>query len=456
MFLFDRAFRLFGFLIMIITCATDSLGHGWFNEIQTLHDSPTPGSHSVLPARQTPKFPRPTQQLHEDNVSPLTLAPEGKKYDSLSFPPSSTRVSSSDVDSCRSGLKNSPSIVRGFSPSHISSSFWSQAKPNLTNLTNCTQATTRPKPSPLKKRSGVFTLGGSISDDESSFRAGMATQWPRDDATDGGLAKSETSLMSKMAPFSDQLSLRTIRHPKSPCSLVKGTIEKGSEVSENTFEDNEDFEWEDSESVSGRSSDDEQGQLFQRMDSRPNLVSLQSMLTMMMNQPGRAQENAFRSSPVLQGSRLTSPRGISISASLPESDQESSTVDGPNIPQSKLIIVKPSPPPSVVHSPRAVRRKMVATELSDSDCRNLPWERQQRGPTTNVCSKRCDTAHDMKIPQEYPGPKGPHKGMSPIQSRDDSELNTDSQAQDRNIINIDSWTSYTTDYGPWEHHFKGW
>jgi len=260
---------------MIITCPTDPVGHECFDKIQTLHDSPTFGSQSVSLAREVPQSLRPDQQLHEVNVSSPTLAREG---DNASAPLtlSSTRRLSSHIDPCRSELKKSPSIVRGFSSSHISSSFRSQENPNRT------QVTTRSKHSPPKKRSGVFTLGGSFWDgDESSFEEYTAAQSPQDNTTESGMAKSETrhpSHRGKIASFRDQVPLSTIQHPKSACSSDKDITEKDDE-------DNEDFEWEDSDSESDRSSGNKQGQLFQRVDSQLNLVSRQSMLTMMMNHP---------------------------------------------------------------------------------------------------------------------------------------------------------------------------
>lgn len=438
---------------MIITCPTDPVGRECFDKIQTMHDSPTFGSQSVSLAREVPQFLRPDQQLHEVNVSSPTIAREGDN-DSAPLTMSSTRRLSSDIDPCRSELKKSPSIVRGFSSSHISSSFRSQGNPNLA------EATTRSNHSPPKKRSRVFTLGGSFRDgDERSFEECMASQSSRHDTAESGSANSEArhlSLREKTASFSDELPLCAIRHRSSPCSSDQGAIERNDEGSESTFEDDEEFEWEESVTESGRSSGDEQGQHFQRVDSQPTLVSRQSMLTMMVNQPWRRQGNTFRPSPVLQGSCLNSPKCLSISASPPENVRENSTVDGSNVPRSKAIIVKSSPTSPVVDSPRAIRRRMLATELTGSDRRHLLWERQQRNPTINACLKRRHTANDLKILQEYTRPKGTHKEMSPIESGDGPESNAESQAKYKDISNLGSWTSYTADYGPWEYHVRGW
>jgi hypothetical protein len=181
--------------------------------------------------------------------------------------------------------------------------------------------------------------------------------------------------------------------------------------------------------------------MFQRVDSRPNLVSRRSLLTMMMHQPLKMQGNASRSTPALQRSRLTSPNGPSIPASPPDDDDEESlTMKGPDVPRSKPIIMKPSPQ-SVAHSPRTTRRNMLATELTESLRRHLLWERQQKSATANAF-KRRHTAHDMANLKEYPKPGG-QQGPAPASD------------YDKDMAKTGSFNHYT-DFGPWEYHAKGW
>ena len=106
----------------------------------------------------------------------------------------------------------------------------------------------------------------------------------------------------------------------------------------------------------------------------------------------------------------------------------------------------------MAHSPRTTRRNMLATELTESLRRHLLWERQQKSATANAFLKRRHTAHDMKNLQEYPGPKGPHSGVSPNQASAEADPN----AANFDVGKNGSWTNYTTDYGPWEYHVKGW
>ena len=185
--------------------------------------------------------------------------------------------------------------------------------------------------------------------------------------------------------------------------------------------------------------------MFQRVDSRSNLVSRRSMLTMMMNQPNKIQNSNFRSSPALQRSRLTSPNGPSHPTSQPE--DENLTMRSPDVPRSKPIIVRPSPQ-SLAHSPRTTRRNMLATELTESLRHHLLWERQQKSATANAFLKRRHTAHDVTNLQKFPGMKALHRGQtSPAMPH---------QSKDKDLSKINgSWTNYT-DYGPWEYHAKGW
>ncbi|OQD74039.1 hypothetical protein PENDEC_c012G07041 [Penicillium decumbens] len=415
--------------------------------------TPTPTPPSVSTARHVPAFPRPVCHARKSTESCSTTAPEGNESDAAQVNASDTSVSSSGVLPTRPELIKSPSVVRGFSPSIISSSFRSQ--PRLAAEPSPSRATPQIKPSPLKKKGGMFTLGGSSGDDdESSFEERIDAKIPQAITTGGGSLRptgSNPSSSKKVASFSDHV--QTIRNRKSPLVADEDAIETDDDVSESAIEDDEDSDWEDSVTESGKSSIDERPEMFQRVDSRPNLVSRRSLLTMMMHQPSKMQGNAFRSSPALHRSRLTSPNGPSIPASPAEKDDENLTMRGPGVPRSKPITMKSPPPPSAVaHSPRTTRRNMLATELTESLRRHLLWERQQKSATANAFLKRRHTAHDMKNLQEYP--KGPHR--APGGPSTSGEANAGNQARDKDLSKNGSWTNYATDYGPWEYHVKGW
>ncbi|EAW11342.1 uncharacterized protein ACLA_090350 [Aspergillus clavatus NRRL 1] len=417
--------------------------------------TPTPTPPSEHTVTRIPSFPSFNQQALQSTESCSTTAPEGNESDSENINASDTSVSSSGMLASRPGLVKSPSIVRGFSPSLISSSYRSQ--PKLSADPEPAQPPAQLKPTPFKRKGGMFTLGGSSGDDdESSFEDRISIQKPHRSSLSNELGKSATSNPSpsrKVTSFKDQVK---IIKPISERSYEndEDAIETEDEVSESAIEDDEDSDWEDSVTESGRSSVEER-ELFQRVDSRPNLVSRPSLLTMMMHQPAKMQGPTSRSSPALQRSRLTSPNGPSIPASPPEDDEESLTMRGPDVPRSKPIIVKPTSH-SVAHSPRTTRRNMLATELTESLRRHLLWERQQKSATANAFLKRRHTTHDMANLQEYPEPKGPQKGKTPQQTVPPStNRNPASSAIDKDVAKNGSWNHYT-DFGPWEYHVKGW
>lgn len=301
----------------------------------------------------------------------------------------------------------------------------------------------------------MFTLGGSSGDDdESSSEERMVPQAAQENATGGGLKPKNNNPDStkKTASFSNQVSSHIIPNSRVISRSDEDAIETEDEVSESAIGDAEDSDWEDSITEGGEPSVDEQGGMFQRVDSRPDLVSRRSMLTMMMHRPARMQGIAFRFSPALQRSRLTSPSGPSIPQSPPSKEEESSVMRGPDVPRSKPIVMNTNASQSMAHSPRTTRRNMLTTELTESLRRHLLWERQQKSVTANAFLKRRHTAHDIKNLQEYPGPNGPHKGVGPNQA----SAEADPIAANFDLAKNVSWTNYTTDYGPWEYHVKGW
>lgn len=417
-------------------------------DITTQPSSPTPTPPSNSTAKAVPTRPtrpplEPRKQT-ESTESCSTTAPEGNDSDIGTQDGSDTSVSSSSGIPSRPGLYKSPSIVRGFSPSHISSSYRSQSR--LAPEPNKMSVPVQHKPSPLKKKGGMFTLGGSSGDDdESSFDDRMIAQRTQRSSLSDELSKPSTIANTpnkKVTTFKDQVGTIEPSFKEGSRDSDEDAIETDDDISESAIDDDEDSDWEDSVTESGRSSVNTEGnQMFRRVDSRNNLVSRRSMLTMMMNQPNRMQNAAFRSSPALQRSRLTSPNGPS---GLPTSPPH----DGFDVPRSNPIVVQPTPQ-SMAHSPRTTRRNMLATELTESLRHHLLWERQQKSSTANAFLKRRHTAHDgLANLQEYPGLKSSQRAQTgPVSAKQHRE-------KDQSKTN-GSWTNYT-DYGPWEYHAKGW
>ncbi|PGH13329.1 hypothetical protein AJ79_03746 [Helicocarpus griseus UAMH5409] len=403
--------------------------------------TPRPSSPTAVPASRE----RPAVHPHHSTESCSTAALDGLESDHGPTVGSDTSVSSS-------GLVESTSVVRGFSPSQISSSY--RSHPQITSSPATSKTTVAPKPSPLKKTTPKFTLGGSSGDDESSFEDRVKPQ--RSSLSDG--LHQAAGPMKKITPFKNSISPRPIRSFNDRSDDEDAIETDDEEISESAIEDDDDSsDWEDSVTESGRSSVDEK-ELFQRVDSRPNLVSRRSLLTMMMHQPqrmnvqfaGKTGPAGSRSTPALQQSRLTSPNP-DTTASSPDDEENTLTMKGPDVPRSKPIVVKSMPNHQVAHSPRTTRRNMLATELTESLRRHLLWERQQKTTAANAGFKRRHTAHDMANLQEYPGPNDNGANGAPKQVQNIAANN----AKDRETSKNNSWNHYF-DYGPWEYHVKGW
>lgn len=332
-------------------------------------------------------------------------------------------------------LLASHSVVRGFSPGHISSSYRSK-----THLA--------PSPIPAKtithgrneetKPSGMFMLGGSSGEDDSSFDDQMVSQ-PRNSSLSVGQKRQLHS--KKQTSFKDEVESRTITNRLHEDEEVFESDDE-DEVSESAIEEDEEegveeddgSDWEDSVSETAEPLANDK-QLFQRVDSRPNLVARRSLLTTLMHQSDRAAafvNMASKSTSALRRSRRGTPTGPSTGTS-PE--DASLTMCNPHMTPAKPIIMTTSNTHPPALSPKSTRRNMLAAELPEELRKHLLWERQQKSTTANAVFKRRHTAHDMANIQEYPGVR-PDPG-----SRNGSKTN--------------SWNHYF-DHGLGEYNQAGW
>lgn len=346
----------------------------------------------------------------------------------LSSPESGLQAVQSLGSDTSAELITSHSVVRGFSPSQVSSSYRSQT--HLSPGPLPARSIAHAKADESKGKSGLFLLGGSSGEDESSFEEKMSAKAPRSTLAAGLKQKN------KQTSFKDEVESRIIDHGSHADEAVFESDDE-EDISESAIEDEDDSsDWEDSASESGGSSENEKQPLFQRVDSRPSLTSRRSLLTTLIHEPERAAAlaaQASRSTPAMQRSRTSSPNGPSIAAS-PE-DEPGLTMQEPNVPRSRPIIMTTSNqyPPAL--SPRTTRRNMLATELTESLRKHLLWERQQKNTTANAVLKRRHTAHDVANLQEYPGSRNDQG------SKDASKNN--------------SWNHYF-DHGVGEYHQAGW
>jgi hypothetical protein len=333
--------------------------------------------------------------------------------------------------------RSTTSVVRGFSPSNISSSYRSTPLLEVpASLPKSALATHSRIPvlkkhvfalggssddsfnveSPLdsrmqskaqtKKKSTVFTFGGSSGEEENLFRENMQPAQVQlsslSEALRGPFQKKQTS-------FKDEVATRTILY-----SNVFEDTEGDDEVNESTIndEDNE-SDWEDSVGESGRSSIDDKT-FFQRIDSQPHITSRRSLITKMLHQNERAAtlaNAASKSILALKRSRPSSPNGPSLAVS-PESDDAASLMmkkgskpcqDVPrSVAQPIIITTTNVTPHQAALSPKTTRRNMLLTELTASLRRHLLWERQQKNQTASAVLKRRHTAYDVANLKQYP------------------------------------------------------
>ena len=299
----------------------------------------------------------------------------------------------SDTSVSSDGLIRSGSVVHGFSP--VSTSFRAKSMQGL------------PVPSsklapPSAKKPTMFQLGASSEDDESSFeakiqsfrpqqRSSLSQSLSREQVSKGGLKKKEASFRDIVEQRKAQLEAEN----------DEGAIASSDdEDDESAIEDEEDEEgdWEDSPSDEDKPAIPHRTE-FRRVDSRPELVSRPSMLSMALDQKRRTsilQNEASRSSPAFRRQRTSTPQGPSMPGSPEEHDDEGGLMmQGAKSRPRPIVMNTSNPQQGLANSPRTTRRNMLSTELTESLRKNLLWERQQKSQTVNAFMKRSRNAQSM-------------------------------------------------------------
>lgn len=316
--------------------------------------------------------------------------------------PSSQTVGSQESSSTEMSTHN---IVRGFVPGGAPSSYRSQtnlaAQP--TPILKTSGQSKQPVPLP-KRKPPMFTIGTSSGEEESSLDSHMH----RSVLSDGLKAPNShnSNGSKKHASFKDEISVA--RAAAARHSPVFESDDEEDDISESAIEDDDDSsDWEDSDDGSGPSSVNEKD-LFQRVDSRPNLTSRRSLLTTLMHEPDRAKalaNAASRSTPAIRRSRTTTPSGPSLATSPESGSHLQLQVPGLEVPRSKPIIMTTSNThQQLALSPRTTRRNMLSTELTESLRKNLLWERQHKSTGNLAALKRRHTSNDVKNLKQHPEP----------------------------------------------------
>lgn len=251
------------------------------------------------------------------------------------------------------------------------------------------------------KKNAIFKLGGS-SEEEGSLKSALHSS----------RASAGLSAQKKQASFSNHV----VTHTMEPDNAIESDSEVDY-IDESAIDDDDDSsDWEDSIEDSGKSSVDEK--YFQRVDSKANLTSRRSLITLMLakttDERARKLGNHASQSTSAISHAQAGRQGSALGASPNDSD------DAPLMMKSRQQQLKPikeiprstaqpiaMPTRSNVQgqgalSPRTTRRNMLATELTESLRRHLLWERSQKSSTANAVLKRRHTSHDVANLKQYP------------------------------------------------------
>lgn len=360
-------------------------------------------------------------------------------------------------------------VVRGFSPSQRPHpAFFSSPKTN--SEIPAPKSSPAAKPVESKKSRAKFLLGGSS--EESYSDHGHSFEEPRRNLAPpaipkkkmfqiGGSSEEEGSLKSALASprgalltaHKKQTSFANNLTTTIPSTSTSAIIDDDDDDSyDESAIDDDDDEWEDSnEEESGKNSVDEKT-LFQRVDSKVNLTSRRSLITLALEQNhrrGNLGNTASQSTSAIPQRARVTYNGPSMVASPNDSDEAPLTMKrAPRGTQMRSIneVPRSSAQPimtsanaisqPVAMSPRTTRRNMMSTELPESLRRHLLWERSQKSSTANAVLKRRHTSHDVANLKQYP--QQPHMNKC----YDD--------------VNASSWDQDFTREAFGGYHTKGW
>ncbi|KAK2926695.1 Protein of unknown function DUF3295 [Fusarium oxysporum f. sp. vasinfectum] len=336
--------------------------------------------------------------------NPLPAPPQGQFGSTTTESQSTVKSITASEGSPQPSPQSLPrtTVVRGFSPSQIPPP---QTIPGAAQLSD---AIPEPKSSPAanvvpSKKPARFALDGScLSSEQDQSLSNSKPIIPiikKPVFQIGGSSEEDGSIKIAMASS----------RPGSLLSARKKQASFSNNVMTRTIDD----EAADSMEESGKSSMDDK--FLQRVDSKPNLTSRRSLITLMLAQNDRARtlgNHASQSTSAIPRSRMA--HGPSLGASPNDSDDAPLMMKGMRgpglkpihqVPRSSAQPIMTGPnqiQPQAALSPRTTRRNMLATELTESLRRHLLWERQQKSSTVNAVLKRHHTSHDVANLKQYP------------------------------------------------------
>ncbi|TEA20286.1 Uncharacterized protein C8034_v000181 [Colletotrichum sidae] len=385
---------------------------------------PQIASPYMPPQKETPDL-EPASPMYEHSGSTTTDSPCKSSEEERSQEPPSPEFNSNTT------------VVRGFSPSQVPVSR-PVPSPRLLSPAAIPEPRSSPAAKPIQsKKQPMFSIGGSCSSSEQGqsienlrpIPAAVAVAAPRrkmfqvggsseeDSSLKSALASGPSSLLNgqkKTTSFADHVITRTITDDNSAIADDSDT----DYVDESAIDDEDDSsDWEDSIEDSNKSSIDEKT-FFQRVDSKVNLTSRRSLITLMIEQNDRHKNLgniASQSTSALPWSRTSHPAPPTLAVSPNDSDDAPLMMKRGNrssplkpiteVPRSAAQPITMTASHSHLQaalSPRTTRRNMLSTELTESLRRNLLWERQQKSSTANAVLKRRHTSHDVANLKQYP------------------------------------------------------
>ncbi|OAA51763.1 hypothetical protein NOR_00356 [Metarhizium rileyi] len=387
------------------------------------------------------------------HTSPLMAAT--KRQLSIPAPPSLTRSGSTTTES-----QSSEQVSEDSQPSPLARpeslrvqalAFPEPAAAASQGLLPEPNSSPAPKHVQPKKQPARFALGGSCSSSEhsqsvdnkaASAAVGKKPMFPIGGPSGEYFLKSTARSALPTTRISN-LAARALQQSES---AVDSDTE-AEYVDESAIDDDDSSDWEDSTEDSGKSSVDDK--FFQRVESKANLASRPSLITLMLAQNERVRtlsNPASQSTPAIHRTRPM-PNGPSLGVSPNDSDEAPLMMKGMRHSALKPIseIPRSSAQPITTHathvnfpaafSPRTTRRNMLATELTESLRLNLVWERQQKKLTSKAMLKRRHTSQDVANLRQYPQ-------KACIKASEDVEAH--------------SWNQYFSKEALNGYHSKGW
>ncbi|TWU73099.1 hypothetical protein ED733_004479 [Metarhizium rileyi] len=387
------------------------------------------------------------------HTSPLMAAT--KRQLSIPAPPSLTRSGSTTTES-----QSSEQVSEDSQPSPLARpeslrvqalAFPEPAAAASQGLLPEPNSSPAPKHVQPKKQPARFALGGSCSSSEhsqsvdnkaASAAVGKKPMFPIGGPSGEDFLKSTARSALPTTRISN-LAARALQQSES---AVDSDTE-AEYVDESAIDDDDSSDWEDSTEDSGKSSVDDK--FFQRVESKANLASRPSLITLMLAQNERVRtlsNPASQSTPAIHRTRPM-PNGPSLGVSPNDSDEAPLMMKGMRHSALKPIseIPRSSAQPITTHathvnfpaafSPRTTRRNMLATELTESLRLNLVWERQQKKLTSKAMLKRRHTSQDVANLRQYPQ-------KACIKASEDVEAH--------------SWNQYFSKEALNGYHSKGW